>query len=540
MKPWGSVLGHAFLIAAMGVVPVACGGSQKDANAELKQKNEERARRSLDRARETNDPDRFRRIISRFPNTGAASEARDDLAKIMVAKAQKALAAEDFVTAEDNALEAKQYGGVEMTLQATKVLDTIDDTRAAKIAEDATAKAAEGKCASGLKIVAATIRKKPRPRYKAAVQKESQTALVACLEKKLAGAVAEGNIEQARMMIETPDATTAFSNEGYKKAHEILEKAVVKKSTGSIDPLLAAKKWTEAIAKLDELRAKDELNPRERELAFGFVQDAIHKHLMATLQKAMSAKNPKEIAEDVDKQIKIAKWKAVPDDLQEARTLLGVNIECQKLGCKLQDNATNLWAWGKVPIHPPTNSEGGKRASIKHAQKVWVLGKSKNWALVTRKDPGKVRGEELLKKADGWSPTENLKGSDTDEWLPPLPQMKGVMVWGPLLEKDKKEYILGTVQKVDGKKLTVKRLTDGLETEVDWKKVHLGQLPKGLKVYAFCEDQIHRTTAKVEKIVTRKGGVPKVKVKCDKGKIERVEIASALTTRAAWLPRRRP
>ena len=52
--------------------------------------------------------------------------------------------------------------------------------------------------------------------------------------------------------------------------------------------------------------------------------------------------------------------------------------------------------------------------------------------------------------------------------------------------------------------------------------------------------QVHAETAKVASVVTTDEGVPKVKIVCDKGDITRVEIGTALTTKAEWLPAKKP
>ncbi len=528
---------HWVFLAAFAAA--ACGGAKPNQATATKERNEDRAQRSLERARESTDPERFRVIISRFPNTQAASSARDELATLLVGQAEKAMAAEDWVTAEERAVEAKQHGGVEMTLKASKVLDALDDKRASKVADETLTAAAEGKCASALKTVAATIRKKPRARYTTEVRKLTKAGLLACLDKKIQASVEAGSIEEARTMLETPDATTAFANEGYREANGLLEKAVVKLGMKDLKPLLAQKQWKDAVTKLEELRAKDVMNPRERDVAFEIIQDEIKAHLLARLEAGLTAKDPKDVASEVDATLPIAAWKNVPEDVRKARDALVVNLECQRLGCKLGKPAP-LWAWGKVPMFPPTSAEGSKRAVINHAQKVWSVGRSGTWALIVREDPGSLEDKEYVKKAEGWVPTENMKANDTDDWMPPKDDMKGVQVWGPLLEKEPDTYILGTVQSVEGDDVTVKRITDGLDAKVKWGKLRLGKLNSGLKVFAFCVDQIHRETAKVDSIVAVAAGIAKVKVKCDKGNIERVEIASALSTRAAWLPPRKP
>lgn len=524
-----------------GVGLSACGGKEPDPKTVAEDRSESRAERQLAKARESNDEARYRLVIDRFPGTEAAKQAKLELAAIIVGQAEQALASGDWDTAEAKATEAKIDGDLETTEKAVAILNQIDDDRSEKLADEATELVTQGKCASALRTLAEKMGKKPRKRFRDSVQSKTQVPLIECLGKKIDAAIAEGSIEQARMIIETDDATTAFSNEGYQALSLRLQKAVVKKSMTDVDPLLAKKDWTGAIAKLDELVTSGVMNSADRKVAFAVVQDAIHENLKKVMQASMTSKKPSKELAIVERDAEIAKWKELPDDLQEQRRVVEVNVQCEKIECRWQAPRAH-WAWGRIKLHPKTAPDGPEQGTIKHAQKVYVVATAKDRALIAKKDTKKAQGAELYGKVEGWISTEHLKKKDTADWLPPQDQMVGVRVWGPLWKgkKDKKDdYVLGVVTKVDGDTLTVKRLADSRTTTVEWKDVFLGNFPAGLKVYAFCIDELHPELAKIEKVV-KKGDNPRVKVDCTKGKKTRVEVASALATRRAWLPRRKP
>lgn len=530
----------AFALAMGVVLPglPACGGTQQSAASPTQKKNEAKAERLLERARTTHEADRYRLIINRFGDTKAAGEARDELAAILIEQAKQAIQKTDWATAEDRADEARMYAGLDLTQKAIALQNQIDDHHAGYVAGEAAKDAAQGKCASALKRVAVPLRKKPRPRFKKELQKQARKPLIDCLSKKLAVDVDAGNLEPARMMLETPDATTALSKAGYKEAHAVLQKLVVKRSTSGIQPLLAGNKWNEAIDKLEKMKSANTLNDKEYEVAFSIVQDAIHKHLLDLATKALTDKKPGKVADDIAKQIAIAKWKQVPDDLAAARATLSVAVECEKVHCRMQKPAP-AWAWGAIVVHPPTDPEGAKQTTIKHAQKLWVLGKARKHALVALENPGKIDKSQLFAKATGWVDPSHLKNVDTDMWLPPTDQLAGVRVWGPL-RPPSKDYHLGVVKKVDGKKAVVTRIADNMDATVPLRSLRIGKLQKGLKVMAFCQDQLHPESAKVDSVVTESGGMPKVKVKCDQGDITKVEVGGSLTSKARWLPPRKP
>lgn len=527
---------------AMGVLlpclPGCATGPEKPAQSPAQKKNEEKAERLLERARKEHSADRYRLIINRFGDTKAAGEARDELAAILIAQAQKAIAQDDWPTAEDRTDEAQMYAGLDLTDKAIALQNQIDNHHAAYVASLAAKDAAQGKCASALKRVAIPLRKKPRARFKSELQKRARKPLIDCLSKKLATEVDQGNLEAARMMLETPDATTALSEAGYKEAHGVLQKLIVKRSTAGIQPLLAGFKWQDAIAKLQQMKKANTLNEKEYEVAFGIVQDAIHKQLLDVAKKGLAAKKPSKVADDVAAQVQIAAWKQIPDDLAAEQATLAVAVECEKLHCRMQKPAP-AWAWGAIVVHPPASAVGPQVAKIKHAQKVWVLGKARGNELVALKDPGKLPKEQLFGKATGWVDPAHLESVDTDMWLPPTDQLAGVRVWGPL-RPPSKAYHLGVVKSVDGKKAVVTRIADSLDATVPLRSLRIGKLNKGLKVMAYCQDQLHLEPAQVDSVVTVTSGVPNVRVKCDQGNLMKVEVGGSITSKAKWLPPRKP
>lgn len=516
----------------------ACGGApKKDPATALADEDEGKAERLLERARSSGEAERFRQIIQRFPATKAADAAREELAKVLITQAEAALAKEDWTTAEERAEEAKIHAGLDLTTRARAVLDEIDDVRAASLAEDAAKLAAEGKCASALKKVAAPLRKKPRERLRKATHELTRKTLVECIAKKLEEELLAGNLEAARTMLESSDATTALSNEGYKEATQALERLVVRESTKTIQPLLRSQRWTEALAALDELKAKSELTDREHEVAVEIVQEAALKHLLELAAGAFASKSPTTIVKSIEEQVKAARFKVAPDSLAELLKQLGAAIECERVKCRLERPRV-AWAWGSIDVTDPTSTAGSKVAKLTHAQAFWVLGAGKTHALVAVDDPGGATGRAAFEKATGWISTDHMKGANTERWLPPAEQLTGVRVWGPLRPPDR-AYHLGTVSKVEGSKVTVKRMSDSMEQVVDLGDLRMGNVFKGLKVTAFCVDELHPETAKVESVVAE-GETPKIQVVCEKGGKTRVEVASALTTQADWLPPRQP
>lgn len=528
------------LTAVTALGSAACGGGTEEpetSGGAIDARDERRAERLLERARESGEEADFRKVLNRFAHTKAAEEAKLDLARLLAARAEKQLAAGDLTSAETDAEEAKRLGDLATTEKARAVLDQIDDTRSETTSKEANQLAEGGRCASAAKKLAESL-PKSRPRFQKGVRKATVEPLVACLEKKFQTEIDAGNVDAARQTLDSADVTAALGKKGYEVASRRLEKAIVRASTKAIQPLLKAANWKEAIAAIDEMKSKNELSKAEHAVAFSIIQDAMLEHLIALATDAFDAKKPSEKVAEIAKTEELAQWKKRPAKLAELLDLLKMATECERLRCRMHA-PKKRYAWGAIAVHPRGEAEGSETGKVKHAEEVWVVGTAKSHVLVAEKDPEGAKGADLARAVSGWIDPDRLKTADTDDWLPPVDQLAGVEVWGPL-RKPKPEYHFGRVEKVDGDQATVTVLADSTDVTVPVSSLRLGRFPKGLKVMAFCIDQLHPEPAKVEKVVTRSGGIPKVKVICEKGEKERVEVATSLTTTARWLPARKP
>ncbi|MCA9632974.1 MAG: hypothetical protein KC766_35220 [Myxococcales bacterium] len=533
----------ALVAAGLALGAVACGGGggeEKPAETSgASAQDEAKATRLLEKAREEHSEERLRMIIARFGHTQAAESAKADLGVILAGQADEALKSGDLDKAEEKALEAKVYGDLDTTRKAQEVLDQVDDQRADLVSKDASSIAENGKCASALKRVANTLGKKARGRYKKKVQAQSRDAIVKCLAEKIEDEVEAANIDGARSLLEQSEVKVALDKEGQSAAEKALAKSIVKRSLSTVQPMLERHEWQPAIDEVDKLQASKTLDAQEYEAAFSIVQDAILAYLIQRSTEALNAKNPGEIWTEIEATEKLARWKRTPDELSDLYTYLSMAIECENLGCK-RGKPKLKYSWGKIDLKPPADAKGGTVASTKHAQKLWVIADGKDLSLIATKDPGSATGAEFWQLAAGWADEKQVKSQDTELWLPPQDQLLGTRIWGPL-RPPKKDYHLGVVKEVvGGKNVVVKRLSDDEDVTVELKDIRVGTLKNGLRVMAFCVDQIQPEKAKIDKVVTTVGGIPKVKVICDTEKKERVEVASALITQKAWLPPKKP
>ncbi len=526
---WGRL---ACLLALLLVSCGGPGGPQGGASSV----DEDKGARLLERARAAKDETSYRRLVTRFGHTNAASEGKDELAQMLVAQAEVALKQSDFARAQSLAEEARLYGGLETTRRARGVEDQIDVSRGEDVAKGVVKLAHKGDCAAAMDASAKAQRGKVREKYVATLHKESGVALVLCLEKKFGELIDGGKLDAARALIGSPDAKKALSDESMKAATRGIRKAVVGYTTRDIRPMLAEKRWADAVAKLDELTIDGTISDKEKPFALELVQSALTEHLVALGNESASAKKPSELLKQYDQDLPHGRYTDPPKSLAVARRRLEVASECERLRCKL-DTPSESWTFGKTPMKPAENERSTVAGGIAHGKKIWVLGKGTGQVLVTTKNPGSPKGAAVLDQAEGWVDAKGLRAKDTATTLPPKAELPGVRVWGPL-RPPSKDYQLGIVDRVEGTKVVVKRLGDSSEVTVALTQIVFGTLESGIRVLAFCTDQISPEPAKISGLVTAGGGTPKVKITCDKGDLTRVEVAGALASKREWLPKR--
>jgi hypothetical protein len=204
-------------------------------------------------------------------------------------------------------------------------------------------------------------------------------------------------------------------------------------------------------------------------------------------------------------------------------------VEAQRLGFKPLVTPGLRWTHGKVPVQPPPKSDAEPTTQIENATKVWVVGATKDKALVTINDPRNAKLSALLGKVAGWVPVNRLTNEDTTTWLPPESELVGFHVWAPF-EPPSDIMQLGTIAELAGQDVTVARLADGQKVKVKRDQIRAGRLPAGTKVLTFClaKDQ----PAKVVE-VTPSG--QSAKLKCDGGQ-EKEDDLSALKSKPNLLP----
>jgi len=173
-----------------------------------------------------------------------------------------------------------------------------------------------------------------------------------------------------------------------------------------------------------------------------------------------------------------------------------------------------------------------------------VLATAGGQSLITKEDPGEVKTlAEKLTAARGWIASSSLQAEDTSDWLPVGAALEKMRVWMPV-GGDGTPYMLGVVQTVTGKNVDVKRLEDSQVVTLKRDVLRVGNMKQGLKVLAYCADNLAPTPARFEQVVQSAAGQPIARVTCltsdGKDDKSRDEVLGRLRSKVEWLPARKP
>ncbi|EYF02475.1 hypothetical protein [Chondromyces apiculatus] len=417
------------------------------------------------------------------------------------------------------------------------------DKREAKLWSNEVSEQLDGKqCAEAFASLSKEFEARKSEIFKAEVKKLVHTQAVACTSGKLDELATAGKFGEARSFLGSPSTKVVLGEAAWKKLSAETEGTATEAMAGQLAEDLQAKRWAAAADKVDAAVKRGDVTEAAGQNLMGRVRAAAAPELTAKAAQAVGSRSAAADLKDVDALIArlgwevqasdlagIAKDKAMPEDLGKKRAALATYVETQRLKLKPLKKAEKRWMHGLVPLAPAGSAEGASRRDLKQGTAVWVLGQTKDVALITEADPGGAAFNAALDLAAGWVPVRTLAKEDTAEWLPPNDQLKGLQVWGPLREKQ--AFLeLGTVTEVKGEEVTVTRLADDVAVKTTRDKLRKGQLVKGMKVLTLCDQENQPAT-----IFEHIQGMRVARVQCDSG-LQKEQPLSSLRSRPDLLP----
>jgi hypothetical protein len=474
---------------------------------------------------------------------GEASEANAQKARALIEKAVAALRDGKLEEARKHLAAADPLADDLKRNEIIEVRASIDSAEADKYVPGIVEAAEAGKCTEALDTAVEVIDGKKGGKIPEFVIERSSKHLLKCVLDKAAADLGAG-----RALADDPRVEKSLTKAALEDLHAKVAELTVAAVQSQFDEPIKGRRWAEAKQKLEELAQKKEIGDRERARIVEMIRKGVSAEIAEKVKAGLDKKTgSKSSLDEVDALVTTAGWKAgaegaeaVPVDVEKGRRTLGLWVVCQNLKCNLTEPKA-VFAYGNLQLKPADDNQGETVDKIQHATKVWRIAEGGGFALLAKRDPGKLEGiGPRVDVAIGWVPTEGLKDEDTTEWLPPGDSIKGTRVWGPLREGQPWE--LGIVVNVKDANVGVERFSDRSIITVPRAQVRFGTVTKGTKVLAICEGKSGKE-AVIDEATFRKVGDPVVKVSCldaaGKPGTPKEQLIGGLRTKPEWLPARK-
>jgi hypothetical protein len=469
----------------------------------------------------------------------SAEEAeRFEKSRKLLREAQELERGKSFDRARKLLKQAAELGVEADRFAIDETLEKVDKRQAKLWANEVSEKLDEKDCDGAFKDLAKQIQAFESDAFARELRSLVATKAVACVSSTIDEGKKSGKLATARALVGAAETKTVLGPPASKKAAAELDAAVGEVMRALVAADVKARKWADAVAKLDAAVKAGDASEAHAAVGLEAVREAIAPEIAAMATKAVGQGDAAGVLKQVNELVKVARWEVLPPDVAELRKKVDVRaiwVEAQRQSAKVRKSGDKRWVIGKAAATPAVKSDGESKRDLGHATEVWLLAETKTLALVADAEP-KGSLAEVLEKATGWVPLARLARQSTADWLLPGDELKGARVWGPL-RPPSADLELGVVTEVAGKDVTVKRLADDAPIKVARASLRSGRLAVGTKVLTFCtaKDQ----PAVVEELLTAGRAQPGVKLKCESGQ-EKEDLLPSLRTRADLLPKGGP
>ena len=475
-------------------------------------------------------------------NDSAAEQGKIAQSRAKIDEAQATYTAKNYEKARKLLREASALAVESHRFEIEELAEKVDKRHAKLWSNEVAERFQQKDCTSAFKELAEQINGLESEAFTREIRRLTSEPALKCLTAQIDEQTTGGNYAAARKLIEAPEAKTVLGQAVIKKVTAELETTIDEAMNALVAEDIKAKKWGDAIAKLDAAVKKGDAEASRSGLILKAVHDGIAPEVAAVATKGVGHRDAAAMLKQVDQMIALVRWevmtpeaaelqkdKALPEDLRRKRQVLAIFVEGQRAGLKPKKKPEQRWTHGKIALVPAEKIAGESKRDLQPSTEVWVLGETKDKALIAEQNPGEGALGSILDKAVGWVPLHKLAKKATIDWIPPEDQLKGARVWGPLRPPDTL-LELGVVSAVRGTDAVVKRNADDKEITVPLRSLRNGRLAAGTKVITFC-------TAK-DQPATIEEALPNgraVKVKCDTGEVKE-ELLPSLRTKTDLLP----
>jgi hypothetical protein len=477
------------------------------------------------------------------PAVDPAEQAKLDQGKKLIAEANDAFAEKKYDRVRKLLAQAAALGNESQRFEIEEAQEKLDKRQAKLWANEVDDRFKNKDCAGAFKQLAEPLKTLSESEaFTRELRRLVGSDALKCVQDMVDAKMVGQAFVEARRIAQDPQIGIVLGPTATKKLATEIETTVSEALRGQVDVDLRARRWSAAVDRIDVAQKKGDATDEQVEALFGAVREAVLPDLLSLAGKAVGQRDALAALRQIDQTAKLVRWAiaepgapvvatggALPDDLARKRAALAIWVEAQRVRVRPWPKPEVRWAHGKVAVYPAWSIDGPSTRELANGVQVWIVGSSRDRALVTAADPGKDPLPQILDKVVGWVDPGRLIPEDTADWLLPDDQLKGARVWGPLRPPEGM-WELGTVAEVNGKDITVQRLADGVSLKLSRQKLRSGRLSPGTRVLTFC---VAKEQPAQVVLVPPTGRT--AKLKCDGGQEKEEDLAS-LRSKPELLP----
>lgn len=477
------------------------------------------------------------------PKTPAEIDEHNRIEKshALIADAKRAMKSRSYDKARKHLRAAAEIGVESDRFEISQITEEADKGQAKLWATEMTDRFKEKDCAGAFKDMAKQMEALESEIFTRELRARVASKALECLTHVVDEAILATRYADARNLVNAAETKAVLGGAAWKKVAAELNTTITDALRSQLSDDIKAKRWPKAMEKLDAYVKNNDADESQAADLIGDVRKALAPELEGMLGRAVGGRDAASILRVGETLIKLVRWEIVAPDASEApkpnalppeiykkREALGAWVEGARAAMKIDKKPEKRWTHGKVMLFPATKIDGESRRDLAPSTPVWVIAHTKERSLITAVDPGTGPLPTLFDKVIGWVPSDRLALESTAEWLLPDDQLKGARVWAPLRAPETL-LELGLVTEVQGKDISVKRITDDKIVKLTRKQLRPGKLAASMKVLAFCtaKDQV----ATIEEVLAE----GKVRIKCEGGATKE-EFLAGLRAKPEFLP----
>lgn len=472
-----------------------------------------------------------------------AEKAKIGKSRSKIDAGSEALDTKNYDEARKLLREAAELAVESHKFEISELQEKLDKRQAKALANEAHTLFEQKKCAEAFAQLAEQMADLDSETFAREIRRLSGDEGQKCASAALDTFTTTGKFGDARAFVNDAPTKAVLGPAGVKKLMTELDLVIVEALKGQIDADVKAKKWEEAVAKID---AAVKANSATEEIAaqvLQVVRDAAAPELAAQAARSVGGADARKQLGLIDATMKLLKWettapdgtlppkeKTAPEDLARKRDGLAVWVEAAKSNIKMGKKPERKYLHGKIALMPAMKIDAPSKRDLAPGTELWLIGVSKDRALVADVDPNSFVLSAIFERAIGWVRLDRLMKDPTVDWLPPEDQLKGEMVWAPLGTDE--VLWLGKVTEIKGKDISISVVADPNKiVKLPRAKLRAGKLAVGLKLTGMCKDP--------KKVVAIEEVIPpgrSVRINCEGTDGIKEEVLENLRTMAEHLP----